>query len=271
MTFIYRALGAHILLFVALGSAIAEPSTVIGGSLFFQSRGVLAPTGSAQPLFLASTQSPSLVPTNANLGFFAPLPPRPEPIAKPTTVSLPIALPKQNHVMTAAMRAPYRQPKGVTSVDQIRFIIGQAESRRDGYDAVQHGAKVRTPKRPTKMTIGEIYAWISATPGQPHAIGRYQFIPKTLKRVVAELSLPKSTLFTAEVQDALSDILLIDAGLLAFQAGDMKRHDFMNNLAKIWAGLPNSSGKSHYHGFAGNKASLTWKAFDAQMQKIQSG
>lgn len=271
MTFIYRALGAHILLFVALGSAIAEPSTMIGGSLFFQNRGVLAPTGSAQPLFLASTQSPSLVPTNANLGFFAPLPPRPDPVAKPTKVNLPVALPKQTHVMTAAMRASYLRPSGTTSVAQIRHIIGQAESRRDGYDAVQHGAKVRPQKRPTQMTIDEIYAWIDATPGQPHAIGRYQFIPKTLKRVVAQVGVPTSTLFTPNVQDTLSDVLLADAGLVEFQTGRMKRHDFMNNLAKIWAGLPNSSGKSHYHGIAGNKASLTWKAFDAQMQKVQSG
>lgn len=271
MTFIYRALGAHILLFVALGSAIAEPSTMIGGSLLFQNRGVLAPTGSAGSLFLTSTQSPSLVPMSANLGFFAPLPPRPTPIAKHTAASLPAALPKQPHVMTAALRAPYLRPRGTTSVAQIRHIIGQAESRRDGYDAVQHGAKIRPQKRPTQMTIDEIYAWIDATPGQPHAIGRYQFIPKTLKRVVAEAGVPTAALFTPDVQDALSDILLVDAGLIAFQAGDMKRHDFMNNLAKIWAGLPNSSGKSHYHGFAGNKASLTWKAFDAQMQKIQSG
>ena len=267
MTFIYRALGAHILLFLALGSAIAEPSSMIGGSLFFQNRGVLAPTGSAQPLFLASTQTASLVPTKANLGFFAPLPPRPTAIAKPTTVNAPATLHQQHHMMTA----PYRQPLGATSVEQIRFIIGQAESRRDGYDAVQHGAKVRPLKRPTHMTISEIYAWVESTPGQPHAIGRYQFIPKTLKRVVAQAGIPTSALFTPSVQDVLSDILLVDAGLFAFQAGKLERHDFMNNLAKIWAGLPNSSGKSHYHGVAGNKASLTWKSFDAQMQRIQSG
>jgi muramidase (phage lysozyme) len=271
MTLVYRVLGAHLLLFVALGSAIAEPSSKISGSLFFQSRGVLAPTGSAQPLFLTSTQSPSLMPTDANLGFFAPLPARPAPIAQPLPANLPIALPTQNHVMTAAMRAPYRRPKGVTSVDQIRFIIGQAESRRDGYDAVQHGAKVRPPKKPTHMTIREIYAWFDATPGQPHAIGRYQFIPKTLKRVVNELGVSHGALFSPDVQDALSDILLADAGLYEFQTGTLPRHDFMNNLAKIWAGLPTSNGKSHYHGFAGNKASITWKAFDAQMQKIQSG
>lgn len=271
MTLIYRVLGAHFLLFVALGSAIAEPSSRLGGSLFFQNRGILAPTGGAQPLVLASTQNASLFPTNANLGFFAQLPPRPDPIAKARPVNLPIALPKQTHIMTSAIRAPYRHPNGTTLVEQIRFIIGQAESRRDGYDAVQHGANVRPSKPPTQMTLREIYAWIDATPKQPHAIGRYQFIPKTLKRVVNEAGVPLDALFTPDVQDVLSDILLADAGLHEFQAGRMKRHDFMNNLAKIWAGLPNSSGKSHYHGFAGNKASLTWKAFDAQMQEIVSG
>jgi hypothetical protein len=54
-------------------------------------------------------------------------------------------------------------------------------------------------------------------------------------------------------------------------AGKMERHDFMNNLARIWAGLPNSSGKSHYEGYAGNKAVMTWDKFDAEMARIFPG
>jgi len=42
----------------------------------------------------------------------------------------------------------------------------------------------------------------------------------------------------------------------------------MNNLAKIWAGLPNSTGKSYYHGHAGNRATMTWARFRAEMEKI---
>jgi hypothetical protein len=45
----------------------------------------------------------------------------------------------------------------------------------------------------------------------------------------------------------------------------------MNNLAKIWAGLPNSTGKSHYHGYAGNQATMTWARFDAEMAMIFPG
>ena len=41
-----------------------------------------------------------------------------------------------------------------TAVDRIRNIIGRAESPRAGYDAVQHGAKIKPRKRPTDMTVG---------------------------------------------------------------------------------------------------------------------
>jgi len=153
----------------------------------------------------------------------------------------------------------------------LRHIIGQAESRRDGYDAVQHGARIRPGKRPTQMTIGEIYAWIAATPGQPHAIGRFQFIPSTLRRVVNEVGFDSNTVFSPRVQDQLADVLLAEAGIHRFDRGLIGRHQFMNNLAKIWAGLPTSNGKSHYDGYAGNKASMTWADFDAQMRRAFEG
>lgn len=155
-----------------------------------------------------------------------------------------------------------------TDVERIRALISAAESRRDGYDAVQHGARIGTPKRPTQMTLAEIYQWIDDTPGQPHAIGRYQFIPATLRRVVARTDVSLNARFTPAVQDRLADVLLAEAGLHRFRGGKLGRVAFMNNLAKIWAGLPNSTGKSHYHGYAGNKASMTWARFDAEMPRI---
>ncbi|MEP1768103.1 MAG: hypothetical protein ABJJ53_15870 [Sulfitobacter sp.] len=151
------------------------------------------------------------------------------------------------------------------AVTIVRQIIEQAESRRDGYDAVQHGARIKPPKRPTQMTVAEIYAWIAATPNQPHAIGRYQFIPATLRRVMVETGASPKQLFSPQLQDQLADVLLADAGIHDIKAGRLSRRAFMNNLAKIWAGLPNDTGKSHYAGYAGNKASMSWDRFDAQM------
>lgn len=153
----------------------------------------------------------------------------------------------------------------------IRDLIAQAEAGRDGYDAVQHGATRRPSRPPTQMTLGDVFAWIEATPGQPHAIGRYQFIPSTLARLVDILGAGPEESFSPQMQDRLADILLHEAGLAAFRSGRMTRVEFMNNLAKIWAGLPNSSGRSHYHGYAGNAATMTWARFDSEMARIFQG
>ncbi len=150
----------------------------------------------------------------------------------------------------------------------LRELIADAEAGPLDYDAVQYGARIKPNKPPTQMTLDEINAWITATPGQPHAIGRYQFIPATLRRLIRSKAMPGSTVFTPDVQDELADILLDDAGLADFTAGQLSRHQFMNNLAKIWAGLPNATGRSHYHGYAGNKATISWTRFDQQMIAI---
>ena len=113
------------------------------------------------------TKAPSLFAGQAEGSLFAPFPVR----------------------QVAARRAV--APLGGSAVDQLRHIIGQAESRHHGYDAVQHGARVRPGKRPTEMTLAEIFDWIEATPGQPHAIGRYQFIPTTLEWLVGRLACAK--------------------------------------------------------------------------------
>ncbi|WP_415919816.1 hypothetical protein [Tateyamaria sp. SN6-1] len=175
----------------------------------------------------------------------------------------------------APMAVPQHAPvlPGMTggAVAQLRSLIAQAEAGAKGYDAVQYGAWVLPGGPPTTLTLGEIYDWIDATPGMPHAIGRYQFIPPTLRRLADALALPDSTVFSPAVQDALADLLLKEAGITRFTAGDLSRHGFMNNLAKIWAGLPNDTGKSHYHGYAGNKATMSWSRFDAEMARIFPG
>ncbi|MBU2991610.1 hypothetical protein Q4555_15775 [Octadecabacter sp. 1_MG-2023] len=186
----------------------------------------------------------SLFSPDPQVGFFAPLPER---IAPPTAAII---------------------GTGTTPVDRLLSLIANAEAGSAGYNAVQHGARIRPVKPPTQMTLGEIYQWIRATPGQPHAIGRYQFIPSTLRRVAAERGFGPETQFTAGVQDALAVVLLEDAGLSQFQHGEMGRRQFMHNLARIWAGLPLPNGRSYYEGHAGNSATMTWAAFEGGMARI---
>jgi hypothetical protein len=185
----------------------------------------------------------SLFTPDARIGFFAPLPERTAP-----RVAAPII--------------------GTAHVDQLLSLIARAEAGSAGYDAVQHGARVRPVQFPTQMTLGEIYRWVDDTPGQPHAIGRYQFIPPTLRRVARVRGFGPETQFTPGVQDALALVLLEDAGLSQFQAASSGRRQFMHNLARIWAGLPLPNGRSYYEGHAGNSAAISWVAFDGGMARI---
>lgn len=164
-------------------------------------------------------------------------------------------------------------PRGVAkgAVAKLMQLIASAEAGGAQYDAVQHAATVKPRKRPTAMTLGEIYDWIARTPGQQHAIGRYQFIPATLKRLANHVGAKRGDVFSPKLQDRLAHQLLEEAGLSAMMANDMSRKDFMHNLSKIWAGLPTSSGKSYYHGLAGNRAVLSWAKFDAEMARIFPG
>lgn len=194
-------------------------------------------------------RAPASLFSGAQAGMFAPLPER---------------------VTLATARASI-MGTGRTPIDQLLSLIAQAEAGSAGYDAVQYGARTKPSRRPTEMTLGDIYAWIDATPGQPHAIGRYQFIPDTLRRVARERGFGPDVQFSAGVQDVLALVLLQDAGLEAFQRGQMDRRVFMRNLAQIWAGLPLPNGRSYYHGYAGNAASMTWAAFDGGMAEIWDG
>ena len=167
--------------------------------------------------------------------------------------------------------APGPAPVPLAAAGEVALLldlIARAEAGAAGHDAVQHGARIAPPRAPTAMTLGEIYDWIAETPGQPHAIGRYQFIPATLRRVAAARGYGPGTRFSPEVQDALALVLLEEAGLAAFRDGTLDRQAFMGRLARIWAGLPLPSGRSYYEGHAGNRATMSWPDFEAGMARI---
>ena len=153
---------------------------------------------------------------------------------------------------------------GNSPVARLKSLIAVAEAGPKGYDAVHVQAR-RLPKKPTQMTLREIATWVKATPGKPHAIGRYQIIPSTMKVLIRRSGISPQTRFSPKVQDAFADILLADAGLDKFLRGRISRKKFMNNLARIWAGLPTSNGKSYYDGYAGNRHTISRKYFNAQM------
>lgn len=155
----------------------------------------------------------------------------------------------------------------VSSLAGLRDLIAKAEVR-EGYDSVQLGARIKPAKAPTKMRMDEVLAWIKATPGQPHAIGRYQFIPATFRRLKRDLSISGGALFNAAIQDQMADALIMEAGYRDFMSGRLSADRFMDRLAKVWAGLPLTSGKSAYHGYAGNRATLSRATYERQFNAL---
>lgn len=219
-----------------------------GSNVAAETGSLYRPTGPSAPVVVRragvvdAVASPSLFVGARTDGLFAPLP-------------------------DAAIDAPPGL-SGTTQTAQLLSLIARAEAGSAGYDAVQYGARIRPTKPPTQMTLGEIYRWIADTPGQPHAIGRYQFIPSTLREVAATAGIGPEHRFSPAVQDRLAHVLLDRAGLNAFETGQMSRRTFMRNLARIWAGLPLPSGKSYYEGYAGNSATMSWAAFETGMGQI---
>lgn len=178
----------------------------------------------------------------------------------------PIALRASKSAKRTARLPNFDVASGKTG--QLLTLIAFAEAGPAGYDAVHYAARRMPRARPTTLSIEEIFDWIAATPGQNHAIGRYQFIPATLRRLVRAAQLPAGARFTPEVQDHLATILLEEAGLSKFRSGAMARDTFMDRLALIWAGLPTRNGLSAYNGYAGNSATITRTEFEAGLAAI---
>ena len=156
------------------------------------------------------------------------------------------------------------------SGDRLALLLDliAAEEGPMGYDAVQHQATVPPPKPPTQMTVAEVFAWIGDTPGQQHAIGRYQIIPATLVRLVDVLGVPHGARFDPALQDRMGAYLARQAGYDAFASGEMEAEVFMDRLAGVWAALPDRSGKSVYHGIAGNRATLSRAEYRRRMAAL---
>lgn len=165
------------------------------------------------------------------------------------------------------IQAGYETPSGGGGLGGLFDVIGAAEAPQ-GYDQVYSGSKVQPPRRITSMTVSEVMAWqsISVAAGSvSSAAGRYQIIRKTLQGLVSSGVLRGGELFNRSAQDRAAQALAEGRGLSQYQSGKISAETFANNLAREWAGLPvatgANAGKSHYHGYAGNSATVTVNRF----------
>lgn len=153
-------------------------------------------------------------------------------------------------------------------------VVSSAESARAGYNAVGRGKNfaINDKRKPTEASVAEILEWQKNNGNV--AIGRYQFIPDTLKEMLSKTPVSENDTFSEENQDILARALLERRGLKDFIDGKIDYVEFGNNLAKEWAGLPLLSdvtkkdgtvmkaGQSYYFQDAyGNKATISQEEF----------
>ena len=179
-------------------------------------------------------------------------------------LSSPIAVAAGPTPRAPTLAPPIMRP----AIDELLDLIAEAEAGPDGYDAVQIRAVIPPPKPPSQMTLAQIQDWIAATPQQQHAIGRYQIIPDTLAYLVAVMGLSTDAVFDPALQDRMALRLLEDVGLDTFLQGEIDPHSFMDDVALIWAGLPLRSGLSAYHGYNGNRATISRETYETRFARI---
>jgi peptidoglycan hydrolase-like protein with peptidoglycan-binding domain len=127
----------------------------------------------------------------------------------------------------------------------------------------------------TKMTIADVLKLQDqhVRNGSPSsAAGRYQYIRKTLRDTIAQMGIdPNKTLFDEKTQDAIATFTLRSVGLDNWLKGTLSDEQFLNKVAKIWAGIPTTKGVSAHDGDGLNKAGTTTQHALATLSSIKSG
>lgn len=139
-------------------------------------------------------------------------------------------------------------------------LLGKIEGP-EGYTQVVHSAKLDPPKPITRMTIAEVLDYqrdLRRAGSRSSAIGRYQFIYKTLQQIVDDFNVDTGQKFNRRTQDFLARRMLERCH---FYDPDASHAKIGNCMARTWAALPVISGpkrgRSYYHGVAGNRALTT--------------
>lgn len=111
----------------------------------------------------------------------------------------------------------------------------------------------------TGKSLAEVYAFQRelVADGEPSsAVGRYQFIDRTLSALVQAAGTPLTAPLSAELQDDYALSLLEQRGYRAWLAGSLTDAGFAHSLSCEWASLPDplNDGRSHYDGDGVNSA-----------------
>lgn len=180
----------------------------------------------------------------------------------------------------AFARGPKSCPNpGFTPIHKRLKPLGDLISKGEGdYNAINRGRAGDTPggiQGLTGMTfenytVGQV---IEMQRTRLYAVGRYQFIPVTLRFAVAHSSVNELDMFTPDVQDRLMAALILykRPAVGAYLRGDHELEGWaLNELAKEWASIEYRYGRGFYDHIGGNRAHITRAEVSAVLQEIKT-
>ena len=144
--------------------------------------------------------------------------------------------------------------------------LGDLIAKGEGdYNAINRGRAGDTPggiqwyKGQTfeNFTVGQVMAMQRSG---LYAVGRYQFVPKTLRFAVSMADVSELDMFTPEIQDKLMAALVLykRPSVGAYLRGNHDNLNWaMNDMAKEWASIEWSNGRGYYDHIGGNRAHIS--------------
>ncbi|MCC5780532.1 hypothetical protein H7H48_15835 [Nitratireductor sp. B36] len=134
-------------------------------------------------------------------------------------------------------------------------LFGKSEGtdKGDGYnETLGYGAYTGGDVNLTAMTLREVDALQTRMLKHPankwnsSAVGRYQIVRTTLRKIKKALQLTDDMKFDQKLQDHMCLHLLEGRGLSKYLTGKLSEDAFMTNLAKEWASIPTPNGTGYY-------------------------
>jgi len=168
-------------------------------------------------------------------------------------------------------------PDYVSPEKRLRPLMDLIARGEGDYNAINRGRAGDTPggiqglkgqtfENFTVKQVMEMQRW------QVYAVGRYQFIPSTLRFAVRHSSVEELDMFTPETQDRLMAALIFykRPAVGAYLRGEHELIGWaLNELAKEWASIEYRNGRGFYDHIGGNRAKIARTEVSTVLQEIK--
>ena len=161
---------------------------------------------------------------------------------------------------------------------QIKPLADLISKGEGDYNAINRGYAGDTPGGIQGLTgltfenytVGQV---MDMQRNRLYAVGRYQFIPVTLRFAVSMSDVDRLDMFTPDIQDKLFAALVLykRPSIGAYIRGN---HDLvgwaLNDLAKEWASVEYRHGRGFYDHIGGNRAHITRAEAEITLNQVRN-